>query len=82
MFRVGHATVNQIVRETCQAIWSVLRGEVLPELNEYDWLDIADTFSTKWNVPHCLGAIDGKHVVIEVSGYNKQADIIVYTNRI
>lgn len=29
-----------------------------------DWLDIAAGFENKWQFPHCLGAIDGKHVQI------------------
>lgn len=33
--------------------------------NEEDWLRIAGDFNQKWNFPHCLGAMDGKHIVIE-----------------
>jgi hypothetical protein len=66
MFRVGHATVNKIIKETCLAIWAELSERVMPEPDELEWLDIADKFSKTWNMPHCLGAIDGKHVVIEV----------------
>uniref|UniRef100_A0A1B6E0R6 DDE Tnp4 domain-containing protein n=1 Tax=Clastoptera arizonana TaxID=38151 RepID=A0A1B6E0R6_9HEMI len=29
-----------------------------------DWLEIAAGFENKWQFPHCLGAIDGKHVRI------------------
>ena len=29
------------------------------------WLDIATKFDNKWNFPHCLGAIDGKHIIIQ-----------------
>jgi len=27
------------------------------------WLEIANDFETKWNFPHTLGSMDGKHVV-------------------
>lgn len=30
-----------------------------------DWRAIADQFYVRWNFPHCLGAIDGKHVVLQ-----------------
>lgn len=30
-----------------------------------EWLKIAEEFNNTWNFPHCLGALDGKHVVIQ-----------------
>lgn len=32
--------------------------------NEEQWRDIERDFNVKWNFPGCIGAIDGKHVVI------------------
>lgn len=29
------------------------------------WLEIANDFESKWNFPHTLGSMDGKHVVIQ-----------------
>lgn len=29
------------------------------------WLDISRKFEEQWNFPHCLGAIDGKHVILQ-----------------
>ena len=29
-----------------------------------DWLKISELFYLRWDYPHCLGAIDGKHVLI------------------
>lgn len=34
------------------------------ETEDY-WLEIAKDFETKWQFSHCLGAIDGKHIIIE-----------------
>lgn len=31
---------------------------------EEDWIQIAAEFERKWQFPHCLGAIDGKHIRI------------------
>ena len=30
-----------------------------------EWLEISKKFEEKWNFPHALGAIDGKHVRIQ-----------------
>lgn len=32
---------------------------------EQEWLQIAKQFERKWQFDHCLGAIDGKHIMIE-----------------
>lgn len=29
-----------------------------------EWIEISNEFYAKWNFPNCLGALDGKHVVI------------------
>jgi len=29
-----------------------------------EWLDVAQAFNDKWQLPHCVGSIDGKHVEI------------------
>jgi len=34
--------------------------------SEENWKSIAEEFKARWNFPHCIGAIDGKHVVIKV----------------
>ena len=36
---------------------------------EAEWLNISKRFEEKWNFPHALGAIDGKHVRIQNPKY-------------
>nr|CAI5864889.1 unnamed protein product [Callosobruchus analis] len=36
----------------------------LPTSTE-QWLAISERFEKQWNFPHCIGAIDGKHVVLQ-----------------
>lgn len=38
--------------------------QLLPPTDR-EWKDIANSFWQKWNFPNCIGALDGKHMVIE-----------------
>lgn len=33
--------------------------------SEAEWLECSRHFEDNWNFPHCLGALDGKHVVVQ-----------------
>ena len=63
---IGKSTVSGIIKETCQAIWAALRNTYVKTPNSPEaWKSISKDFEKMWNFPHCLGAGDGKHVVIE-----------------
>ena len=65
-YRIGRSTISGIIHETCQAIWEALHEVYLkPPSNKNDWKEISKEFEELWNFPHCLGAIDGKHVSIQ-----------------
>ena len=59
--------MGRIISETCQTLWRVLseKGFIKAPDSEKEWFAIAAEFNDKWNFPHCLGAIDGKHVLIQ-----------------
>lgn len=61
--RIAPNTLSQIVYSTCLAIIKVLEEKVikLPSTAE-EWQLIADQFQTNWQFPHCIGALDGKHI--------------------
>eukprot|EP00112_Aurelia_sp_Birch-Aquarium-sp1_P018164 Seg4296.2 transcript_id=Seg4296.2/GoldUCD/mRNA.D3Y31 product="putative nuclease HARBI1" protein_id=Seg4296.2/GoldUCD/D3Y31 len=65
-YRVSPTTVGRIIQETCQAIWNRLldNGFMTAPTTEEGWKKIADDFENRWNFPHAVGAIDGKHVVM------------------
>ncbi|KAK8763957.1 hypothetical protein V5799_033434, partial [Amblyomma americanum] len=64
-FYVAHNTISGIISEVSQAIYRVLKPKVLKAPTCHDeWLQIAQGFQELWQFPHCIGALDGKHVVI------------------
>jgi len=66
-YLVGLTTVANIVDVTCQVIWEQLCPLVLwANIDEHEWNSIAEDFNNLWDFPHCIGAIDGKHVTIQV----------------
>ena len=64
-YRVGASTVQYIIPNVCQALWESLVAEYLPIPDENSWRDIANSFEKNWNFPNCIGALDGKHIVIQ-----------------
>lgn len=65
-YRCGFATVSVIIQETLSVIVHVLHRLVVCEpRSQNDWRDVADGFLRRWNLPNCLGAIDGRHMVIK-----------------
>ena len=65
-YRVGHSTVCGIIDSTCDALWDVLSSEYLRRpLCQEEWKWVNECFHQIWNLPHCVGAIDGKHVVMQ-----------------
>lgn len=67
-YLVGKTTVSNVIQETCKVLGKCLCLLVLPPvLNEDDWLHIAHDFENLRDFIHCIGAIDGKHIVIQVN---------------
>ncbi|KAK8770263.1 hypothetical protein V5799_013272, partial [Amblyomma americanum] len=64
-FRVGISTVAGIIHFTCRLLWKVLQPLCLKMPTTERWQEIANGFHQKWNFPHCVGAVDGKHVQIQ-----------------
>ncbi|CAH2095128.1 unnamed protein product [Euphydryas editha] len=65
LFEVSFSTISLIVPEdVCEAISTVLEDHIKVPKDEGEWKTVARNFEIKWNFPHCIGAVDGKHVHI------------------
>jgi len=65
-FRIGQSTISGIIKETVRAIYQVLKDDYLkfPASIE-EWKAVASDAYERWNFPNTLGAMDGKHFVLE-----------------
>lgn len=68
-YYISQSTITNIIKETCNALWTALVDTVLKVPTHDTWKQIAQNFELKCNFPHCLGAVDGKHVVIHYTLY-------------
>ncbi|KAG8237539.1 hypothetical protein J437_LFUL017206 [Ladona fulva] len=54
-----------IIPEVYRALINVLHDFVKTLCTEDDWRKTAKDFEVYWNYPHCIGACDGKHIMIQ-----------------
>ena len=65
-YRIGRSTISGIKNEICTDFWGDLNDKyVRSQRTSEAWKSIAKDFQEIWNLPNCIGAIDGKHVVIK-----------------
>ena len=65
-FRVGRSTISKFLPEVCRAIQDEFTREYLRCTTTQDeWKELETEFRIRCNVPHALGAPDGKHVALK-----------------
>ena len=66
-YRMSPTVVGRIIVETCRVIWTTLiaKGFIKQPSTEEEWKKIANEFNSRWNFPTAVGAIDGKHVMMQ-----------------
>ena len=68
-FRISRPAISYIVTSVCQAIIKNMEPLYLKvPSTEEEWLVIAKKFYDRWQFPNCIGAIDGKHLVMQPPG--------------
>lgn len=64
-YRIGESTTYNIIKETTEAIVEVLFHRFVPPPVEADYRRFSAGFLDEWNFPNCVGAVDGKHCIIQ-----------------
>ena len=63
-FRINKGTLSIIIPKVCNVISSVLSHVAACPSTTAEWLEMSHRFQYRWQLPNCLGAIDGKHIRI------------------
>ena len=64
LFGVSKATICLVVKDTCQAIISILGKEYISFPVGDQLMAVVEGFKSRWDLPQCAGAIDGSHIPI------------------
>ncbi|XP_047543254.1 uncharacterized protein LOC125075589 [Vanessa atalanta] len=64
-YRISKKTLVKLIKETCGIVWKVQAPKEMAAPNKESWKRIAERFKDNANFPHCLGALDGKHIRIQ-----------------
>lgn len=65
-FHISTSLISKFVPEVCQALYDALKEDYMTvPSSQSQWLQLADEFESKWQFPHAVGAIDGKHINIK-----------------
>lgn len=65
-YRIGISTISYIIRDVTTSIWANLHNEFMQlPTTSTAWEQISNGFQSKANFPHCIGAVDGKHIRVK-----------------
>lgn len=61
---LGRSTIAHFIHNVCVILWKRLGQCLNVPISKEEWKQIANDFEKRANFPHCVGAIDGKHIRI------------------
>lgn len=65
LFEVSKQSISKIVPEVCTAIVNCLKEYVKTPSTPEEWELVAAGYKKMWQFDQCLGALDGKHIVLQ-----------------
>ncbi|XP_023312264.1 uncharacterized protein LOC111692469 [Anoplophora glabripennis] len=66
LFRIPACTMSGFIPQVCSALYQELKDTYLKiPLTKEEWLGHSKKYLHRWNFPHCIGALDGKHIVMQ-----------------
>ncbi|CAH2006369.1 unnamed protein product [Acanthoscelides obtectus] len=65
LFRISKQSIGRVVPQVCAALIKELQEYIKLPKTPTAWKQVSKIFETRWNLPHCVGALDGKHVVLQ-----------------
>lgn len=57
--------MHYVLTETLSVIWNLLGPMYLSWPTTQEWKEKAKEYDEIWQLPHCVGSLDGKHVRIQ-----------------
>ena len=66
-FRISRRAISRIIIDVTNAIINEVKCYLATPKTKDEWLRISKKFQARWNFPNGLGAVDGKHIVLEQS---------------
>ncbi|XP_031328869.1 uncharacterized protein LOC116177118 [Photinus pyralis] len=65
LFKISKQSISTIVTEVCQALCDALKDYVKMPSTIEEWTQTSKIFEDVWHFPHCLAALDGKHIMLQ-----------------
>lgn len=78
---MGVSTIKKVVQQTLDVLWKTLQPDVLKLLSSEDeCLIIIQNFFDMWQFPNCFGAMDGKHIMMQVRRFLSM--VVLHSKRV
>lgn len=61
-YHIGVEIVSACIEATCKAIERRMLSTYLPPPTEQTWRNISKWFEERWDFPHGIGSLNGKHI--------------------